>query len=164
MRLENNNFNVPIAEELDGCSYKPLPHNYRYSRARKTIGNAFGILAACWRILLSPIRAGVESVEKYVCACLALHSYLRQTSNGFYAPRGFVDSESNDGTIIPGEWRASKPNYTFRPIRGSRSKEDCSIKADFHLEYFCSLMKKQKKKNSRKEKKVGQCSTVSAGP
>ena len=28
------------------------------------------------------------------------------------------------------------------------------IKADFHWEYFCSRMKKQKKKNSRKEKKV----------
>ena len=35
------------------------------------------------------------------------------------------------------------------------------VKADFHLEYFCSRMKKQKKKNSRKEKKVEQCSTFS---
>ena len=33
---------------------------------RRTIENAFGILAARWRILLTPIRASAESVQKYV--------------------------------------------------------------------------------------------------
>ena len=49
------------------------------------------LLAARWGILLSPIHSAVESVEKYVCACLAQHNYLRQTSNAFYTPQGFVD-------------------------------------------------------------------------
>ena len=51
--------------------------NYRLSRARRTIGNAFGILCACWRTFYTPIRAKVENVENFVLACLALHNYLR---------------------------------------------------------------------------------------
>ena len=38
---------------------------------QELVENAFDILAARWRILLSPIRASVKNVEKYVCACLA---------------------------------------------------------------------------------------------
>ena len=90
---------------LHECSYSPLPYfllddeifplkswllrpfpgrnlpknervyNYRNSRARRTIENAFGILSARWRILLTPIRASVQNVEKFTCACLALYNY-----------------------------------------------------------------------------------------
>lgn len=55
---------------------------------------------------------------------------MRQTSNAYYNPQGFTDIESFDGSIIPGEWRASTPTNTFepiRPIRGSRPKEDCTM-------------------------------------
>ena len=48
-------------------------YNYRHSRARRCIENAFGILSARWRIFQKPIRATVENVEKYTLACLALH-------------------------------------------------------------------------------------------
>ena len=171
-RLENKTFNLPEYEDLDGCSYKPLPYflvgdeifplkpwllrpypgknlpekeriyNYRHSRARRTIENAFGILAARWRILLSPIRASVKNVEKYVCACLALHNYLRQTCNANYTPNGFIDSESGDGTIKPGEWRAANPTTSFqpiRPIRGSRPKEDSVVLRNSLKDYFSSV-------------------------
>ena len=40
----------------------------------------------------------------------------------------------------------------------TRSEWKPRLKLDFHWEYFCSRMKKQKKKNSRTEKKVEQCS------
>ena len=42
--------------------------------------NAFGILVPRWRIFLTPIRASVDDVEKYVLAFLALHNYLRDTN------------------------------------------------------------------------------------
>ena len=50
-------------------------YNYRHSKSRRCIENAFGILSAHWRIFQKPIRATVENVEKYTLACLVLHNY-----------------------------------------------------------------------------------------
>ncbi len=55
--------------------------NYRLSRARRTIENAFGILAARWKIFQRPIKANVHLVDDTTGACLCLHNYLRLTEN-----------------------------------------------------------------------------------
>ena len=62
--------------------------NYRQSRARRVIKNAFGILTARWRIFHKPIVATVENVETYTLSCLALQNYLRQTDSAIYTPQG----------------------------------------------------------------------------
>lgn len=80
-------------------------YNYRLSRARRTIENAFGILAARWRIFRRPIKANVDLVYNITRACLCLHNYLRLTENASYIPSGFIDSEDSSGIIIPGSWR-----------------------------------------------------------
>ena len=133
--LEDNRLKVPIPEKLDGCKCEPLPYflvgdeifplklwlirpypgkglteeqriyNYRHSRCRRVIENAFGILVACWRIFLTPIHATVENGEKYVLACLCLHNYLWKTKNTYYSPSGFIDSEDSSSSIQTGEWR-----------------------------------------------------------
>ena len=57
-------------------------------------------------------------------AALALHNYFRLTSNAMYTPSGFVDSESEDGSIHLGEWRNRDIAQGFnniRPIRGNRN-------------------------------------------
>ena len=81
-------------------------YNYRLSRARRTIENAFGILVAKWRILWRAIRANVALVEKIVQATICLHNYLRFTESANYTPAGFVDCEDSSGNIIPGDWRS----------------------------------------------------------
>ena len=101
-------------------------YNYRHSRARRVIENAFGILRARWRIFSHPIKASVQNTERYVMACLCLHNFLRQTENSLYTPQGFVDVESADGKLKEGEWRSqTAENGCFRPIKlpkGGRRK------------------------------------------
>ncbi|XP_066936564.1 putative nuclease HARBI1 [Clytia hemisphaerica] len=171
MRFAEQDYDLPKEEKLSGCNFGSLPYflvgdeifplkpwmmrpfpgrclpederiyNYRHSRARRTIKNTFGILAARWRILLRPIRASVKNVERYTCACLALHNYLRLTNNSSYTPSGFIDIESSDGTIKPGEWRAAKPTGSFepiRPVRGSRPRDQCVKMRDSLKDYFSS--------------------------
>ena len=80
-------------------------YNYRHSRARKVIKNAFGILCTRFRIFYVPINASVVNIEKYVKAETTLHNYLRQTENALYCPQGFVYSASARGEILSGHWR-----------------------------------------------------------
>ncbi|CAB4007448.1 Hypothetical predicted protein [Paramuricea clavata] len=73
--------------------------NYRLSRARRTIENAFGIPAAKWRIFRRPIRGSVNLVENITRATVCLHNYLQLTDNAAYIPERFIDSEDSAGNI-----------------------------------------------------------------
>ncbi|XP_046383400.1 protein ALP1-like [Ischnura elegans] len=80
--------------------------NYRLSRGRRTIENAFGILASRWRILRSVMVAQPDTVEAYVSACVCLHNFIKSETCGsrFYCPPNYVDSENN-GVVNEGNWR-----------------------------------------------------------
>ena len=173
--FEADEINLPDAEDYDGCKFKPLPYfmlgddifplteyllkpfpgkdlseseriyNYRHSRARRVIENTFGILVTRFRIFSRPIKANVENAENYVLACLALHNYLRKTSNATYTPSSFVDSEDGDGNIILGDWRAEKEKeglggcmQEIKQVRGRRSKEEVLCMRRDLKDYFCS--------------------------
>jgi len=93
--------------------------NYRLSRARRTIENAFGVLASRFRIFRKPIIANSSTVESVVKASVALHNFLR-TAEMNVAPRlrrymlpGLVDTEDMDGNIEPGTSRAELMNGVY---------------------------------------------------
>ena len=117
--------------------------NYRLSRARRTIENAFGILSAKWRIFRKPIRANVNLAEKIVKATVFLHNYLRLTENANYIPSGFVDCEDGNGNIIPGNWR-SEVDYKeggmtpVSRIGGNRYTYEAGRSRDDFKDYFNS--------------------------
>ena len=46
-------------------------YNYRHSRARHVIENAFEIILTRWRIYNTPIQAKPENVEKIVLAIIS---------------------------------------------------------------------------------------------
>ena len=73
----------PYSKSALTCEIKRI-FNYRQSRARSVIENAFGILVSRGRIFRQPIEASPEKVEKFTLGAIALHNYLRQTDSFLY--------------------------------------------------------------------------------
>ena len=48
--------------------------NYRQSRARMVVENAFGRLKGHWRVLLKRMEIGIKSVPNVISACCVLHN------------------------------------------------------------------------------------------
>ncbi|XP_034236584.1 protein ALP1-like [Thrips palmi] len=85
--------------------------NYRLSRARRTIENSFGILAARWLLLQKPLSMSPDNLEAVFKALVCLHNFLmmseemKNAADRMYAPADFVDVERPDGTVTEGRWR-----------------------------------------------------------
>ena len=97
--------------------------NYWLSHVRRVIENIFGILVARWRVFQKSIDAKPERVKKIILAAIALHNYLRQTSNACYTPNGFVDSEDNSRNIVPGQWRSILDGNSLQNVRPIRNQK-----------------------------------------
>ncbi|XP_062576941.1 uncharacterized protein LOC134238850 [Saccostrea cucullata] len=63
--------------QRSGLDDKQRVFNYRLSRARRIVENAFGILSNRFRVLRSPILLSPQKVEILVLCCCALHNFLR---------------------------------------------------------------------------------------
>ena len=81
--------------------------SYRLSRARRTVENAFGILANRFRVLLKPINLEPAKVDKVVLACVVLHNLLRRDTPDNYTPVGSMDREDLQANkIVLGAWHS----------------------------------------------------------
>ncbi|XP_067627949.1 uncharacterized protein, partial [Eurosta solidaginis] len=75
--------------------------NYRLSRARRVIENAFGILTARWIVLKATMDFYPENAEKIVLACLVLQNFIMMhDTQRWYCPQNFTN----------GEWRNELAN------------------------------------------------------
>jgi len=86
-----------------GMTHAERVFNYRLSRGRRVVENAFGILAHRWRCLLTTLQMHPQKAISVVSACLALHNLLRKRLPGLQAIE--VDQEDDDGNLVPGAWR-----------------------------------------------------------
>jgi len=77
--------------------------NYRLSRARRIVENAFGILAHRWRCLLTTMQQEPKTVTCIALTCVILHNLLRGKKPS--EVRGDADQEDANHNIIPGLWR-----------------------------------------------------------
>jgi len=93
---------------------KPLPlrnmtkeqriFNYRLSRARRVVENAFGVLANRFRCLLTTMPQKPKIVEAIVLACCCLHNLMRIRYPA--AQNVMMDQEDRvTHAFVPGNWR-----------------------------------------------------------
>ena len=89
--------------------------NYRLSRARRIVENAFGIATTRFRIFRRPIIASVQKVNAVIKAVVALHNFLmtvsEQNKSFQYCSDTYIDRESSYG-ITPDEWRSEAKKTT----------------------------------------------------
>lgn len=76
--------------------------NYRLSRARRIVENAFGILSNRFQCFHSNMRQPPETVTTIVLACCCLHNILRKRDNILGT---LADREDEEHNLIPGRWR-----------------------------------------------------------
>lgn len=79
--------------------------NYRLSRARRVVENAFGILTAKFVCLRRTLFCSPERAQKIVSACCILHNYFLNNTRNSYCPAYLVDRYDANGILIEGDWR-----------------------------------------------------------
>lgn len=124
-KLKNNTLNIPSLCEFQGSknnlpyvfigdeafslkpnflkpynqkelNYERKVFNYRLSRARNVVENAFGILSARFRIFHTPINMKLENIERAVLACCTLHNFLRRNcKDSFMLSNEYNDNSGN---------------------------------------------------------------------
>jgi hypothetical protein len=157
-KTENNELNIPEDFVMIGDSGFPLKtnlmrpyprknankenqiYNYRRSRARCTVENAFGILVSRFRVLEKPICTKVDTVKKIVRTTCAIHNWLRVNSDSNYFAESLIDCEDVDNcTVKPGTWRIETQRLGLRnlePLQPRFSEKAARNKWDRYREYF----------------------------
>ncbi|CAH1266737.1 HARBI1 [Branchiostoma lanceolatum] len=77
-------------------------YNYRLSRARRVVENAFGILASTFRVLLTTLHVLPDNGQSVTKGYLVLHNILRTRYPNL---RNEDVDQDVDGMIVPGSWR-----------------------------------------------------------
>ena len=101
---------------LRGLTREEMIANYRFSRGRRVVENAFGILVQRWQILLGTMLQVPETAQVIVEACICLHNMMRLRYPGLQ--NAILDQEDEDHNIIPGAWRDGVELLELQRARG----------------------------------------------
>lgn len=124
---------------------KPYPHrnlqktqrifNYRLSRARRVVENAFGILAHRWRVFLTTIKLSPDKVTHIILAACCLHNYMVEKNKASYIAAA-ADSESSDHTVERGMWRKDPVLHGLQASSSHNSARNAKLQRDLLANYF----------------------------
>ncbi len=117
-----------------GLSHEQLVYNYRISRARRVVENAFGILANHWQCLMNPLSVEIRTSEKIVIATCTLHNMLRQQHPTVLN----TDLEDANHNLIPGAWRQGRLLEGLQITRGNKCTKAAVKQRELLREYFNS--------------------------
>lgn len=87
--------------------------NYRLSRSRRCVENAFGILCSKNYCLQKTMSCGPDRAKKIVKACVFLHNFLIRIRKEKYCPPNYVDRETISGEIKEGNFRKDLPSQSL---------------------------------------------------
>ena len=112
-------------------------YNYRCSRARRVVENAFGVLVNRFQCRLTCLPQWPEQAEQIVMACICLHNLMRTRYPG--VQNEVMDREDEDHNVIPGEWRDGRdlPDMT-RHLGGNRDTLAAKDQRDTLKAYYNS--------------------------
>ena len=106
--------------------------NYRISRARRVVENAFGLLANRFRCLLTTMAQRPDNVTLIVKACCIIHNILREEVR---ATGAADDLDITEG--IPAAWRNAEMHDLEEeaPRRGNFATKNAKAVRDYLIEY-----------------------------
>ena len=112
--------------------------NYRLSRGRRVVENAFGILTSRWRCLDKTMLQTTKVVKIVVTACICLHNLIRMRYANL--DRGQMDAEDEDHNIVPGAWRDEVQMGEVQQAVGGGNIDNVVGKQqrEYLRMYFCS--------------------------
>jgi hypothetical protein len=131
----------PFSVDLEKGSPKRV-YNYRLSRARRIVENAFGLLRSVFRVFRVPIQLNTDTAEDVILACIHLHNFLRRSSESpqLYCPTGTFDSDV-EGRLINGRWRREIVNDTGTGCLikvGRNARREAKVTRESVMQYFMS--------------------------
>ncbi|XP_014667098.1 PREDICTED: uncharacterized protein LOC106808766 [Priapulus caudatus] len=109
-------------------------YNYRISRRRRVVENAFGILAQRWQILLTTMQHEPDTIRLIVEACVCLHNLMR-----LHYPtiqNAALDAEDVNHQLIPGAWRTDANMHELNNIRGNNRDTSVAKKQREYLKLY----------------------------
>ena len=108
--------------------------NYRLSRARRVVENAFGILAHRWRVFLTTIKLSPDKVTDIIFAACCLHNLMVEKNKASYTSA--ADLENTDHTLVRGTGRNDQVLTNIQPTTLHNATKDAKIQRVLLTDYF----------------------------
>lgn len=135
----------PYSQSSVNSDFNKRIFNYRLSRARRCVENAFGILVRRFQVLRAPIRTDVETSDFIVLATLSLHNWLMtdRMRRETYCTSGLSDEENlAKGTFIPGSFRGDLPSKGLLPFSPQGGRNSTTSSQNIR-NYLCTYFTKE---------------------
>lgn len=116
-----------------GLDYHQRIFNYRLSRARNVVENAFGVLAARFRMFHTALAMAPENINVIVLAACVLHNFLRRNSTKYVTRTTFDYENSKTHAMEKGDWRKER----LELIGLQRKKKNSSLSAKTNRLKYC---------------------------